>query len=110
VYEDGTPYTLWVYKEHPAADEYDAALLTAFGLASAVSPRVVTVRTVAGEDRTTFAKLQRASDQAPATVTHAEVCQRIWHDVVFVIRDVGGAVMATWRQTSQWRRGYLWVL
>jgi len=85
VYEDGTPYTLWGYKDILPADEY-AALLTAFGLASAVSA-LVTVRTVAGEDRTTFANYN-ARVIKPRNGDTAKFANGFWHDVVFVIREL----------------------
>lgn len=85
VYEDGTPYTLWVYSDILTADQYDA-LLTAFGLTAAVSA-LVTVRTISGEDRTTYTTYN-ARIVRPRNGDTAKYANGFWHDVVFVIREM----------------------
>lgn len=85
VYDDGRAYTVWLYDGVLTPAQY-AALLTAFGLASARTA-LVTVATVTDEARTTWASYN-ARIVRPFNGSDARFKRGFWRDVTFVLRNL----------------------
>jgi hypothetical protein len=84
-YDDGQPYTFWVYKGVIPASEYDALLVT-FGLATQVSNEV-TITTMVDTDRATWNNYN-AIIVRPKNGDEATYEKGFWRDVKFKIKLV----------------------
>jgi len=84
VYDHGSAYTIWRYNFLTPA-QY-AALLSALGLASAVTAPI-TATTITDAARTTWANYN-ARIVRPAHGTQAQFRRGFWRDVEFVLREL----------------------
>lgn len=84
VYDDGAPYTMFVYKGVMSNTQYNS-LLTQFGLTSARTNEV-TVRLLL-DDRITYANYN-AIVVKPRNGVDAKYRNGFWHDVTFRVKQL----------------------